>query len=301
MKDFLGLENIDYQIRLDKQIAYCQKEQYMFIVYYNESSNQYSIFTTVKKEEDQDLLKETLESLNQKDEIAFARYGEERIVVGVKNSDDLNAYYIDTLINQLVDNLKVQGYQPYCVYAHKYEDLHVVEYNGQCILMSDSCFTALSSQMKPIVNASVSKGIIGALIGSLVGIAAWILIYQLGYIAGITGFVMAMCTFKGYEKLGGRLDKKGIWISLVISIVMLFIAELICLAMEIHSELGSYYSINFFDAILSVPFFLQEDEILWAVLKEMLMGYGFMALSSFSYIKTMHAQAVKEEKIEKLY
>lgn len=300
MKDFIGLENLDYKIRLDKQIAYCQKGDYVFVIYYIESNDQYSIFTTVNKEENKDMISETLELINEKDNVIFARYSEERVVIGIKNSENLNAYSIDTLINQIVEDLKVQEYHPYCVYAHKYEDLHVVEYNGQCILMCDSCFMALDSQMETKEEVNVVLGIIGAIIGSIIGVAVWIIIYQLGYIAGITGFIMAVCTFKGYEKLGGRLDKKGVWISLAISIVMLFSAEMFCLAMEIYSELGSYYSISFFDSLLSIPYFLQDSELMWAVLKDMLMGYGFMALSSFSYIKTIHAQAVKEEKIEKI-
>lgn len=51
MKQFTGLDNLGYTIRLDKQLSYIKKEKYMFIVYYNESSKQYSLYTTINKEE----------------------------------------------------------------------------------------------------------------------------------------------------------------------------------------------------------------------------------------------------------
>ena len=36
-------------------------------------------------------------------------------------------------------------------------------------------------------------GIVGALVGVAIGVAAWVGIYQLGYIASVAGFIMMIC------------------------------------------------------------------------------------------------------------
>ena len=51
------------------------------------------------------------------------------------------------------------------------------------------------------------------------------LIYRLGYIAGIAGAVTAICALRGYELLGGHLDRKGVIISTVMMMVMIFFAN----------------------------------------------------------------------------
>ena len=60
---------------------------------------------------------------------------------------------------------------------------------------------------------NVPAGIVGAFLGSLIGVACAVLIGQLGYVASISGLVMAVCALKGYELLGGSLTKKGALIS----------------------------------------------------------------------------------------
>ena len=69
------------------------------------------------------------------------------------------------------------------------------------------------------------------------------------------------------------MDKKSVWICVAISVVMLFVAELICLALEIYNQFNLYYAILFLDAFLSLPYFLVDGEILGAIAQEMLMGY----------------------------
>lgn len=105
----------------------------------------------------------------------------------------MNVLYVDNFIDLLVEELSLEGYHPYCVYAHRYEEnLEVVCYNGQCILMSKNCFEELATKMRPPKNPNLGKGIIGGILGSIIGIVVWIIIYQLGFIAGITGFIMAL-------------------------------------------------------------------------------------------------------------
>lgn len=65
---------------------------------------------------------------------------------------------------------------------------------------------------------NLAGGIAGALIGSLLGVVCIVLLSQLGYVAAISGVLMAVGVLKGYEKLGGKLTKKGIVISMIIMV-----------------------------------------------------------------------------------
>ena len=66
-------------------------------------------------------------------------------------------------------------------------------------------------------------GVVGALIGSLLGAASIILLSQLGYVAAISGVIMAVCALKGYELLGGRFSTVGLVVSIVLMLVMTYV------------------------------------------------------------------------------
>lgn len=65
-------------------------------------------------------------------------------------------------------------------------------------------------------------GIVGALLGSLLGVACIVLLDRLGYVAAVSGVIMAVCSLKGYEMLGGSLSRRGVIVSSVIMVIMTF-------------------------------------------------------------------------------
>lgn len=79
----------------------------------------------------------------------------------------------------------------------------------------------ITTSVKPPEPSKPLLGIVGAIGGSLIGVILWLVLGRLGLISGIAGVVMLRFAFKGYEKLGGRLDKKGVIISLVVMIFMI--------------------------------------------------------------------------------
>lgn len=97
---------------------------------------------------------------------------------------------------------------------------------------------------------NVAAGVVGAFLGSLIGVACTVIIGQMGYVASISGLVMAVCALKGYEMLGGMLSKKGAVISSVLILLMTFFAHRLTWAIAIASELEwgvleSYRSISY--------------------------------------------------------
>jgi hypothetical protein len=57
---------------------------------------------------------------------------------------------------------------------------------------------------------NVVAGIFGALLFSLAGGIIWFLLYQIGYLAAISGIVGVICAIKGYGIFGKRESVKGV-------------------------------------------------------------------------------------------
>ena len=76
--------------------------------------------------------------------------------------------------------------------------------------------------MKTKKQENVLAGLVGAFLGSLIGVACIVGIGQLGYVASISGVIMAVCAIKGYELLGGAISRKGAVIACILTIIMTY-------------------------------------------------------------------------------
>ena len=68
---------------------------------------------------------------------------------------------------------------------------------------------------------------------------------------------MAVCALKGYELLGGKLTKKGVIISVVIMIVMIYVGDRVDWAIMIARELET----DVFYGYRLLPLLLSEEVI----------------------------------------
>lgn len=101
---------------------------------------------------------------------------------------------------------------------------------------------------------SIVAGLVGAFLGSLVGVVCTVVIGQLGYVASVSGLIMAVGALKGYELLGGTLSKKGAVISSVLILIMTYLAHRLTLALAVADALG----IGIFDSFQIVPALVSE-------------------------------------------
>lgn len=152
-----------------------------------------------------------------------------------------------------------------------------------CHAQVEDSIAATATEMKS-KRGNLISGIVGALLGSLIGVVAWVLVYQLGYIAAIVGLVMIVCTFKGFSMFGGKLNGLGIGVCVLVSVVMLYVAERLSVSLDIYNAAKTMYDITFFDAYRSFPEFMAESEVKAAVIQDMIYGYGFMAVGGFSTV-----------------
>ena len=128
-------------------------------------------------------------------------------------------------------------------------------------------------------------GIIGALVGALIGGGSIILLSQLGYIASISGVILAVCTLKGYELLAKGMSVKGLVVCAILMLVTPFAADWIdwgILVMQSFPE----YGLTLADGIRIFPELLAEDpELVGEYLKNLGMIYLFVVLGGFYTVK----------------
>lgn len=209
-----------------------------------------------------------------------------------------NAGNAASILNTMANGLRQKGFTRGCQHCGK--DVPTVGANvaGAYLSLCDECFGTLRGQMEvshgqyQARRESVAAGIVGALLGSLVGAAAIVLVSRLGYVASVTGLVMAVCTLLGYEKLGGKLTKKGVVICSVIMLAMTYVANQIDWAILVMQEVG----ITFFEAYQSISLLLDyeaiEASVYWGNLA---LVYVFLLLGAVPMIiSKLRNQAVKD-------
>lgn len=159
--------------------------------------------------------------------------------------------------------LRERGYQDCCQGCGSVTATATCMAGGAPAHLCQDCFNGQSDMAGQRIQTEIRKqenlpaGIVGGLIGSLVGVLAIVLLDQLGFVAAISGFVMAVCTIKGYELLGGKLTKKSILVCAVIMVVMVYIGNQISWAIAVMQA----FSAGFGDSFQAVPALLSEGII----------------------------------------
>lgn len=154
---------------------------------------------------------------------------------------------------------------------------------------------------------NVVAGVVGAFLFSLVGGVLWFLLYQMGYIAAISGFIGIICAMKGYSFFSKGESKKGIIISVVVTVVVLVIAWYMCLASDVYAAYKEWfangevdYAPTFFESVRGAYVFLQEPDVGPAYLKDLGLGLVFCAIGAVSSVSKAfkRIKMQKEEKSE---
>lgn len=114
---------------------------------------------------------------------------------------------------------------------------------------------------------NVLLGIIGAIGGALIGVAVMALCYYLNFVASYTGIIMGLCAIKGYEMLSGRSSVKGIIISAVVTVAMVYVGSRFCFAIALSEAFRGY---NVFEAFIESGDKIAKKEIFAEAFNEIL-------------------------------
>jgi flagellar basal body-associated protein FliL len=143
------------------------------------------------------------------------------------------------------------------------------------------------------VKENVVAGIVGAFLFGLAGGALWFGMYLIGYLAGISGLVGAVCAIKGYSVFAKKESTKGIIISTIIAMFILAIAWYFCFAYDIYGAYKVWYeegeidfTISFLEAVRATPMFILDPEVGPAHLGDLGLGLLLGLVGAGSYVFT---------------
>ena len=141
------------------------------------------------------------------------------------------------------------------------------------------------------IKENVLAGIVGAFLFSLAGAVIYFLLNLIGYIASISGLVGAVCAVKGYAIFSKKESKKGIIISVIISLLVMVLAWYFCLAYDIYDaykigfEAGEIdFSLTFLESVRFAPTLLEDPEISGIYFRNLGLGLFFCLLGCASFI-----------------
>ncbi len=158
------------------------------------------------------------------------------------------------------------------------------------------------TESKMPIKENVVAGTVGAVLFSLAGGVVWFVLYQVGYLAGISGLIGVVCAIKGYALFAKKESLKGVIIAIVSAVLVMVLTSYLCLSMDVYNAYQEWYAngeipftLTFAESFQNAYLFLQEGEILGAYLKDLLIGLALCALGAFRSV----AEAVNRVKQER--
>lgn len=236
---------------------------------------------------------------------------EDNYIRFVENSAGLaaaTAKKINSNVDRIIDVLREEGCVSGCELCGNGYSVSPYNVNNMPVFLCSECEAGVERDMEQAKDEILSRksnlllGVIGAVAASVIGVALWVLIYQLGYIAGIAGAAIMLLAFWGYRKLGHALDTKGVLISFAVGLVMVFVASHISWTIEAMKAYSEYYDINmdFFYMYKRLFSILERLDIVSNFVTELAMGYGLSLLVALPTVISAFKESRGSGKIKKL-
>ncbi len=249
--------------------------------------------TELDKEKINQFVKQNKKTLK----LASVEFKSNIVVINLKEfptRKNVLANALEGIISFFAENSFVSG----CSLSQSTEDIKFVKYKGQIAAFSQQVVDNLKSTDKNSDEDNEDKsyvpGIVGASIGGIIGMVPWVLIAILGYISSVSGLAMGWLVKTGYEKANGR--KGGMQITILILIIILFtylgiMASQAWFVLKSIMEEGYLVSEiriwEIFKYVVVLPF--TAEGVGYGLWGDILMGYFFAVLGSFSFLKNAHA------------
>lgn len=119
-------------------------------------------------------------------------------------------------------------------------------------------------------------GIVGAFLFSLLGGGLYYVLYQIGYVAAISGLIGVICAIKGYSWFAKKESVRGIVISVIIAALVLVIAWYFCLSNDVYLAYQDWYANG---EVEYAPTFFESVKIAYLFLADAPGYFGDLAIS----------------------
>lgn len=210
---------------------------------------------------------------------------------------------VDLCIQQITNYLNENGYVDCCYECNGETGLEINMINSDTFALCGGCYEGVLASLEANKQNIKQKkgnmltGIIGALLGSLIGVVVFVLIGQLGYIAAISGIVMAICTLKGYELMGGKISAPGVIVSCAIMAVMVWFSCSLDFSISIAAELDA----GVFEVFRVLPeLFGEISELFASFIGNLAIAYLLTAVGAVPTIIGMFKQKTGHYSTKKL-
>lgn len=129
------------------------------------------------------------------------------------------------------------------------------------------------------------KGILAGVAMSLIAVAAWMIFWFIGILAGLAGGGMGILFMIGYNKFDHSRPKSIIAFSIVLIIVEIILCELICIAMFVSGS-----GVSFAQA-------LADPEVKSAMLYDIIIGLILSVVIHISYLASANRNKMRKQKV----
>ena len=247
------------------------RDGFDFIAYHTDDSHPFAlVLHTAAKSADGSVLDKKVVKAFEKSSKSIGYLGQKNMDIRV--TVQATAKNVKEAVNECITAttafLRANSYSPCCDLCGQSVETGALKMGGEYYHMCPECEmkirsdVALKAQQTAQKKENIVGGIVGALLGSLLGAVSILVLSQLGYVAALSGMIMAVCVLKGYEMLGGKLTKKSVAISVVIMILMTYFADRMDWAIILFREAGAAEAgYNIFDCYRLVSYAVAEEII----------------------------------------
>lgn len=232
--------------------------------------------------------------------VTYAGYnGMDTVSLSIQSREDKDRENLAEIIDSVTAKCSQCGLHSCCTHCKSVEVLYPAAVDGVPVLLCQNCLTRTMNEVsaQSQKKENVLLGLIGAAVGVLLGAVLWVIIGQVGFIAGIAGYVIVLCGMKGYQMLGKDMSRIGVIICVILSCLAIVGAEFVSLGLVIYKELSDtyYHYISLGDAFSLIPDFLGEPEVVGIIVKDLIVGYILAIWASFSLVRSQWKRAGQEE------
>ena len=288
----LELENAvpsGFQLNSTYRIIHGLFQGYQVLIYPMESAGQYQIVMQLDVEQStkKEMFLKYLMSLETTYPfVHYAGYnGKNKVSVHIASKQGEDRENLEKVLETITTECRKYQLHTCCENCGRKGDVFALVVDGSGHVFCEKCASQLIVGLKEQKEEHILRGFAGSVIGAVLGSLLWLVIDQFGFIAGIAGYAIVYGSISGYVRLGKNLSKAGVIISIVVSVLTILGVEFVAFGITVYREFKAEYMITLLEAFKSVPGLLMYEEIRSGILKELLIGYAFAVLASFSYVK----------------
>lgn len=254
---------------------------------------------------------------------AKASYDGKSLNVIITNYIKLNVATVAEFISDFSQFLKNSGYFSACAFCEKTEDLGYTVQEDRVMEACPGCHEKLAGilsemQQERAQTGSYLRGAAGAVLGGIIGIIPWIVLGLIGFIAALSGLIMAYLSYKLYILFNGRRGRGMLVIVILVLIVFTYLgvvmSEGVLAINELSKEGIAIDNVKFLTDMITAPFspgieihytdipslsyYVTGDEwadIVGPIWSDIALGYFFAALGSFAYLARIRKESAGKD------